>query len=188
MAVRDCNTYLFFFRIENVYYNERKVFYMNENNSRLFKETIDKLNEVIKILEEKISEKIKTKTQNNLYKEFDVNTASRLGYPYKYKSVDLTEFNMLCKMLSKNDIKFEFKPRLGGMSLAIPNYETFSTEHDGNRTVSVACFDGTYGSENGLLEIYAPGLNKGVEGHLTADEAFEYINDTLEGKTRNSCG
>lgn len=165
---------------------------MNENNSRLSKEIIDKLNEAIKNLEEKIREdireEIRSKTLNDLYEELDVNTESSLVNTYKYKSVDLTEFNKLCKMLLKNDIKFEFKPRLGGMSLAIPNYKTFSTEHNGNRSISVICFDGSYGSENGLLEIYAPGLNEGVEGHLTADEAFEYIEDTLEGKTRNSCG
>ena len=156
---------------------------MNENNHCLFKENIDKLIEFIN----NIKEKMRNKILNYLYKKLGVNTAGNWINPYRYKSVDLTEFNKLCKMLGKRGIEFEFKPRFGGMRLAIPNYEAFSTEHDGNRTVSVVCFDGSYGSENGLLEIYAPGLNEGVEGHLTADEAFEYIKDTLEGKTRNSC-
>lgn len=105
-----------------------------------------------------------------------------------YGKVDLTEFNKLCEMLNKEGIDYQSKPRLGGMSLAIPDYETFSTHHDGNLTVSVICFDGSYGSRDGLLEIYAPGLNEGVEGWLSAEEALDYIKDTLNGISRNSCG
>ena len=102
--------------------------------------------------------------------------------------VDLTQFQKLCFMLNNKPIKYETKAMMGGMGLCIPSCEAFSTEHDGNRTISVICHSGSYGREQGLLEIYAPGLNDGVEGWLTAEEAFDYIKDTLAGKSRNSCG
>ena len=107
---------------------------------------------------------------------------------YRGLHVDLTQFQKLCFMLNDANIGYETKARAGGMSLAIPDYKSFSTDHDGNRTVSVICFSGSYGGEQGLLEIYAPGLNEGVEGWLDADEAFSYIKDTLNGISRNSCG
>ena len=107
---------------------------------------------------------------------------------YKGLHVDLTEFQKLCFMLNDAGIGYETKARLGGMGLAIPDMKSFSTEHDGNRTISVICHSGSYGREKGLLEIYAPGLNDGVEGWLTAEDAFGYVKDTLEGKSRGSCG
>ena len=107
---------------------------------------------------------------------------------FLFKNVDLEEFESLCEMLAKEGIGFETKDRCGGKSLAIPSYSEFSTDHDGNRTVSVICFDGSYGCDDGLLEIYAPGLNDGVEGYLTAQEAFDYIRDTLNGISRHSDG
>lgn len=107
---------------------------------------------------------------------------------YSGLHIDLTQFQKLCFMLNDAKIPYETRARLGGMQAAIPDIESYSVEHDGNRTISVICFSGSYGAEQGLLEIYAAGLNDDVEGYLTADEAFEYIKDTLEGKTRNSCG
>lgn len=107
---------------------------------------------------------------------------------YKGLHVDLQQFSKLCFMLNDAKIHYETYARLGGMSLAIPDYKSFSTEHDGNRTISVICNSGSYGGEKGLLEIYAPGLNDGVEGWLTAEEAFEYIKDTLNGISRESFG
>ena len=107
---------------------------------------------------------------------------------YKGLHVDLQQFNKLCFMLNDAKIDYETEARLGGMGLAIPDNKSFSTRHDGNRTVSVVCHSGSYGREEGLLEIYAPGLNNGVEGWLTAEEAFEYIKDTLNGISRGSCG
>lgn len=107
---------------------------------------------------------------------------------YIFKEVDLTQFESLCDKLREKGIEFEAVSRLGGKSLAIPSYAEYSMEHDGNRTVSVICFDGSYGSDDGLLEIYAAGLNEGVEGYLTAEQAFEYIEDTLNGISRGSCG
>ena len=109
-------------------------------------------------------------------------------FDFGFKPVNLTEFNKLKDMLDKYGIKYETEPRAGGRALAIPNYEAYSVKHDGNRTVSVICFNGTYGFEQGLLEVYAAGLNDGVEGYLTAEQAYEYILDTLAGKTRNSIG
>lgn len=107
---------------------------------------------------------------------------------YKGLHVDLAQFQKLCFMLNDAKIEYETVARMGGMTLAIPSTKAFSLEHDGNRTISVICHSGSYGREQGLLEIYAPGLNDGVEGWLTADEAFDYIKDTLNGVSRHSCG
>lgn len=107
---------------------------------------------------------------------------------YKGLHVDLTQFQKLCFMLNDAAIDYEPYAQMGGMGLAIPSCKAFSTEHDGNRTISVICHSGSYGREQGLLEIYAPGLNEGVEGWLTAEEAFDYIKDTLAGKSRGSAG
>ncbi len=105
-----------------------------------------------------------------------------------FNQVDLKEFESLCEKLEQKGIEFETIERFGGKSLAIPSYDEFSTAHDGNRTISVICHEVSYGSDDGLLEIYAPGLNEGVEGYLTADEAYDYIEDTLNGISRNSVG
>ena len=124
----------------------------------------------------------------DLYKEELYMDDFTKNFEGMFSKVDLTEFNKVCGLLDKEGINYQSKPRCGGMGLAIPDYETFSTAYDGNRTVSVICFDGSYGSQNGLLEIYAPGLNEGVEGYLNAEEALSYIKDTLNGISRNSCG
>ena len=107
---------------------------------------------------------------------------------YRGLHVDLTQFQKLCFMLNDANIGYDTGARLGGMALTIPSEKAFSLKHDGNRTISVICNSGSYGREQGLLEIYAPGLNEGVEGWLDADEAFSYIKDTLNGISRNSCG
>ena len=109
------------------------------------------------------------------------------GTDIQFKEVDLKEIESLCTMLVREGISFSVKERFGGSSLAIPSHKELSRE-PGNRTISVICFEGSYGSDDGLLEIYAAGLNKGVEGYLTAQEAFEYIKDTLNGISRHSDG
>ena len=107
---------------------------------------------------------------------------------YEGLHVDLAEFQKLCFMLNDESIKYETKAQLGGMGLAIPSFEAFSTvAYHRNRSIYIM-HSGSYGREQGLLEIYAPGLNQGVEGWLTAEEAFDYIKDTLAGKSRNSFG
>lgn len=110
-----------------------------------------------------------------------------LGTDIRFKKVDLKEFESLCTMLVREGIPFSVKERFGGRSLAIPSHKELSNA-PGSRTISVICFEGSYGSNDGLLEIYAAGLNKGVEGYLTAQEAFEYIKDTLNGISRHSDG
>ena len=68
--------------------------------------------------------------------------------------------------------------------MAVPSLKAL--ENGEKTALSVICHNGSYGHENGLIEIYAPGLNVGVEGYLTAEEAYEYIKDTLNGISRNS--
>lgn len=100
-------------------------------------------------------------------------------------SVDLTEFNKLVEMLKANDIPFEkevfIDPGKRGAHLAIPDLKSWKDERLG---CSVICRYGSYGWEKGLLEIWAPGINDGVEGYLTTEGAYQYIVDTRNGIPR----
>ena len=105
------------------------------------------------------------------------------------KPLDLSEFVELKHLLDEDGIEYEEQTRNGGMQLCIPDIESFSTVHNNeNRSISVICTPYSYGGSLGLLEVYAPGLNTGVEGYLSASEMIEYVKDTLNGISRGSCG
>jgi len=97
------------------------------------------------------------------------------------------EVPKLVSMLVAAQIPYEIQDHLGGKHIWIPSKDVYCAEED-ERRISVVSNNCTYGGENGLLEIYAPGLNEGVEGYLNAKEAFDYIVDTRNGISRGSCG
>lgn len=105
--------------------------------------------------------------------------------------VDLGEMDKLKVMLNDNGISYDESEdlELGGLHLFVPSEEAYTGEHmDGNRGISVICNRCSYGGTKGLLEIFAPGLNEGVEGYLNAEETLSYIQDTLAGISRGSVG
>ena len=103
-----------------------------------------------------------------------------------YDDIHLKEFPELLRRLCLEGITFDLTGHFGGLCMTIPSREAFSK---GEKTaLSVICHNGSYGHEKGLIEIWAPGLNDGVEGWLTAEDAFEYIKDTLNGISRHSYG
>ena len=79
------------------------------------------------------------------------------------------EFSKLVHLLTDDGIPFELKWRLGGRQLIYPNREIWVCD--------VICNPGSYGYENGLLEIMGLVEIDGdtVEGWLTAEEVFERI-------------
>ena len=86
------------------------------------------------------------------------------------KMKTITEIQKLSIMLSVTCIPFDFHPLYDGWQICYPNGE--------NRVCDAICHSGSYGHENGLLEIM--GLVDGeaddeVEGYLTADEVFNRI-------------
>ena len=97
------------------------------------------------------------------------------------------EVSKLVNMLIAAQIPYEIQDECGGKHIWIPSADVYRAEQD-ERRISVVSFNGTYGGADGLLEIYAPGLNAGVEGYLNAKQAFDYIVDTRNGISRGSCG
>lgn len=97
------------------------------------------------------------------------------------------EVPKLVSMLVAAQIPYEIQDDWGGKHIWIPSKDVYCAEQDELR-ISVVSFNGTYGGERGLLEIYAPGLNNGVEGYLDAKQAFDYIVDTRNGISRGSYG
>lgn len=104
-----------------------------------------------------------------------------------YGPVNLSEFNKLVELVKAEGIPYETRSRLGGMQMMIPTIDAYVNETD-ERRISIVLFNGCYGGENGLMKIFAPGLNKGVEGFLNAEQALDYIKDTRAGISRGSIG
>lgn len=107
-------------------------------------------------------------------------------YKDLYKDVVLTELPKLLKLMNSKDIPYDIQGHNGGVCIQIPSRQAFDACE--KTAMSVICHNGSYGHEQGKFEIYAPGLNEGVEGWLDAEEAFSYIQDTLNGISRGSNG
>jgi hypothetical protein len=91
------------------------------------------------------------------------------------------EMNDLIKLLAKNNIPFEVlafpafsalreEDKDFGLQIFAPSYE--------NHVIDAVCHWGTYGYENGLIEIMSDYLDD-VEGWLTAGEAYGYFVDAI---------
>ncbi len=95
------------------------------------------------------------------------------------------EMNKLIRLLAKADIPFDvmafpFHPTVngegdksdGGLQIFAPSYE--------NPTIDAVCHFGTYGYQNGLIEIMEKNAMDPV-GWLTAEEAYEYFVKAVRG-------
>ena len=86
-------------------------------------------------------------------------------------TVTYAEIFKLNVMLTAAEIPHDIHTRLGGFQILYPGR--------GDWVCSVICFPGSYGFEEGLLEIM--GLvdhevtRDSVQGHLTAEDVFERI-------------
>lgn len=86
-------------------------------------------------------------------------------------SVDLTEMNKLAQGLVAKGITFTTKKYLGGMQIVV------NDEND-NYLWDAICHCGSYGHEDGLIEIMGtPVQNEKdeVEGYLTAEEILSRL-------------
>jgi hypothetical protein len=78
------------------------------------------------------------------------------------------EMLKLAEMLTAAEIPHVTFPRRDGLQLLYPGR--------GDWICSVICFDGSYGYEEGLLEIMGlTHCGQSVEGYLTAENVFERI-------------
>ena len=90
---------------------------------------------------------------------------------------DLTQLNKLEQYLKDNNIPYERIDKDDGVmdwhQICVPNHTTQEKEWD------VICHKGSYGSEEGLLELYGtigdPNAEDSVEGWLTADDVIARI-------------
>lgn len=86
-------------------------------------------------------------------------------------SMDFTEINKLKEMLEMEKIPFTFRPLFGGYQIIYPNVE--------NNVCDVIIHNGSYGRQQGLLEIMGlvdeEEVGDSVEGYLTATDCFNRI-------------
>ena len=93
------------------------------------------------------------------------------------------EMNNLIKLLAKNNIPFDvlaFPPFSSmreedkdfGLQILAPSYD--------NPVIDAVCHWGTYGYEDGLIEIMSKYLDEDVKGWLTAEEAYNYFVDAIK--------
>lgn len=88
--------------------------------------------------------------------------------------IDFTEINKLKEMLEMENIPFTFRPLYEGYQIIYPN------EKRNEETVcDVVIYNGSYGREQGLLEIMGlvdkETVGDEVEGYLTAVDCFNRI-------------
>lgn len=99
---------------------------------------------------------------------------------------DLTELNRLEEYLKVNGIPYERISVDAEYDPVYPNYIVKNERHQlivyderGNRLWDAICHYGSYGAEEGLLEIYgkivSPMARDSVEGWLTAEDVIKRI-------------
>ena len=96
---------------------------------------------------------------------------SDIEYENKWGGIpDNNEMDRLIPMLCKADIPFDLAIHFGRPQIFYPSYD--------NCVCDVICHWGSYGHEDGLLEIMGladASCEDGVEGYLTAEEVFDRI-------------
>ena len=99
---------------------------------------------------------------------------------------DLTELNRLEEYLKVNGIPYEriskdteYDPEYPYYLIALERHQLIVYDERGNRLWDAICHEGSYGAEEGLLEIYgeivSPTAGDSVEGWLTAKDVIERI-------------
>lgn len=92
--------------------------------------------------------------------------------------VDTSELKKLKGLLEQENMDHEWidEPAMGGASIKVPSLSAFRRQ----KGFSVNQMVGSYGGEDGLLEIWGRGMKK-PKGRLTAEETLKI----LEKKTEN---
>ena len=91
----------------------------------------------------------------------------------------LKEFDDLEKMLADEGIAY---CREDTSEFGCSFHQLRADENPGDRwTWDVICFKGTFGYEQGLLEMWGKNMND-PEGYLTAKECFEKIKEIVENE------
>ena len=86
-------------------------------------------------------------------------------------NIYFSQFGKLMKLLAQARIPFSFNPLFNG-------YQLHYYDEDGKEVCDVICHSGSYGSDDGLLEMMGlvpEDWDDTVIGYLTAEEAFERI-------------
>lgn len=85
------------------------------------------------------------------------------------KETNPSEIMKLYELLKQKGISFDIRWRLGGIQIMYPSKD--------DTICSAICFPGSYGYEDGLIEIMGLVENNydSVEGYLTAEEVFQRI-------------
>lgn len=94
--------------------------------------------------------------------------------------LDFTEINKLKEMLEKEHIPFTFRKLYEGYQIIYPDTKNINE----NTICDVILHEGSYGREQGLLEIMGlvdeEKVDDEVEGYLTAEECFNRIKKHYE--------
>ena len=89
------------------------------------------------------------------------------------KKLNLTELTKLYFWLNNYDYTFTYEPLLDGAQIVVYS--------EGERLWDAVCHNGSYGHEDGLLEIMGAIVKEDagddVEGWLTADDVIERVLD-----------
>lgn len=99
---------------------------------------------------------------------------------------DLTELNRLEEYLKANGIPYErisedtkYDPEYPNCIENLERHQLIVYDERGNRLWDAICHEGSYGAEEGLLEIYgeivSPMAGDSVEGWLTAEDVIKRI-------------
>lgn len=89
---------------------------------------------------------------------------------YEMSENNMTEMNKLVVLLAKNNVPFEIK---AFDFLDKPTWQICSPSIEDTK-VDAICHKGSYGHENGLIEIMSL-FEEDVVGWLTAEEALPYF-------------
>lgn len=106
---------------------------------------------------------------------------------------DLSEFNKLEEYLKVKGIPYEriskdtkYDPEHPYCIVELERHQLIVYDERGNRLWDAICHDGSYGAEEGLLEIYgeivSPMAGDSVEGWLTAEDVIKRIDQREEKK------
>lgn len=86
----------------------------------------------------------------------------------------LLELHKLQKLLQENNISFGVEKLYTGEQIKIPSIEAWNDEKDPKR-MSIICCSGSYGYEEGLVEMWAPSVFTDPVGYLSANSALALI-------------
>ena len=100
----------------------------------------------------------------------------------RFPKVMNDEMDKFVKLLQENHIPYVLRERddFIGWYVKIPSLKGWEDETPGTQSISVVCLNISFGGKDGLLEAWAK-TEQDVTGYLTADLAYKYVTDHLQG-------